>query len=161
MPAKIYHNPVVISPLIQSFIIGCTNNSEEKCHIGITYYAVPILIIENYYKLLKGTRENSGIQKFVSKFINEKKTDLLIKLNEEARRYQKLTSQSIFLGLKCNLFCFDETRSFLYCCTENFKPRYSSNLSISAKIRNANKLGRWLKGASPTEAVAFLNLGAA
>ena len=159
--AGVYHNPTVVSVLIQHLVVGCTDNYNEKCHIGITYYAVPLLLIENYYKLLNRTRESSGIEKFVNKFISEKKTDLLVKLNEEARKYQSLTSQSIFLGLKCNLFGLDESRSFLYCRPEDFKPRLNSSLSLSGKTRNAKKLGTWLRGVTPTEAIALLNLGVA
>lgn len=118
--AGVYHNPTVVSALIQHLINGCTGNSNEKCHIGITYYAVPILLIENYYTLLDRTRERSGIEKFINKFINEKKTDLLVKLNEEVSKYQRLTSQSIFLGLKCNLFELDETRSFFILLPRKF-----------------------------------------
>ncbi len=159
--AAVYQNPTIVSVLIQHLVIGCTERSQDKCHIGITYYAVPLLIIENYYRLLNGTREKSGIEKFVGKFISAKKTDLLVKLNEEAGKYQTLTSQSIFLGLKCNLFALDETRSFLYCRPEDFRPRHGVSLSISGKTRNAKKLGIWLRGVTPTEAIALLSLGAA
>ncbi len=150
----IYQNPVVLAYLIYYFL-NKFSNEKKPCDLSLLYYVTPILLIDDYYKILKNTQLKSGIEKFITKFIDNKSRDVLLRLKYEAKRCFKLTSKAIYIGHVCELFSVDRINAQV--SIQNVPgnlPRIP--IALRCRFRDAEKLGSWLAKHSGFEAVSLL-----
>lgn len=125
----------------------------------LVYYIVPIILVEDYYSVLSSTHLKSGLEKFLIKFVDSKKRDILLRLEHEANRYFKLTSSSIHIGDKCKLFSVHSNKAKISFVEKEESPKIPQTLT--RRFKNAEKLGSWLSKYSSYEAILLLSMGGA
>lgn len=154
----IYQNPLIISYLIHSFLKRYAEEN-ECCDIHLIYYIVPIVLVEDYYSVLSSTHSKSGLEKFLIKFIDSKKRDILLRLEYEANRYFKLTSHSIHIGDKCKLFSVHPKEAKIFFIESKEDPKVPQ--ALTRRVKNAEKLGYWLSKHPSFAAISLLKMGGA
>ena len=155
----IYQNPAILAYLIYNFLI-CYSKEEKECDIELLYLISPILLIDDYYKVLSSTQLKSGFEKFLIKFVDNKSRDILFRLKYEAKRYFNLTNRAIYIGHTCGLFTLNiHSAQVSIKETPVTLPRIP--ITLKRRFRDAEKLGCWLSKRSGIEAVSLLRQGGA
>ena len=155
----IYQNPAILSYLIHNFLISYSKE-KRSCYIELLYYILPILLIDDYYKILSSTQLKSGFDKFLIKFVDNRSRDILFRLKYEAKRYFKLTNKAIYIGHTCGLFAVNRLNAQVSIQKIPINlPRIP--IALKRKFRDAEKLGCWLSERSDIEVISLLRQGEA
>lgn len=142
---------LVQNKCLGAFLIFKTVQSYEAhelnkagCPLLLLFLVLPILYQKDITTILCSTQIASGIRKFSGKFssIDEKKSDLILRIHDLAGSYKALTWQSVVLCMRSNMLAIIPESALVVSKMQNIPKKYECS-SIKPMINGASRLGAW------------------
>jgi hypothetical protein len=158
---QIIQNPAFGAVLLWQFCSGYLTESRtsEFIPMPLLFIVLPILLNEEIASYISSTRKQSGLRKFVGKFLDSRnsKGDILLSINKKMLKMHNLTMESLVISINSGLIVLDIEHGLAIPVSSKSPRKISS--SIENSLKNAKKLGEWCSKLSIFEISFLLKVG--
>ena len=138
-------NPALGATLIWRFTVSYsdTSRTSESPFIHLAFLVLPVILHRETFELLQKTQARSGIHHFADKFSQTSisRSDVLLGLHDRVARMQRLTLDSLRLGVKSRLMTIDRSEGRVMPLSETTARGVPA--SIRPMLSNSEKFGGW------------------
>lgn len=154
-------NPALGSTLLWRFTCGYTESNTTSSHppVPLLFIVLPIVLHRETFELLKATLRPTGLHGFADKFSRSDigKSDLLFSIQTRAITFQRLTWESLQIGVRTRLLTISTSEGTIIPVSRT-SPRGVPD-SVRPLLTNAEKLGAWCGELTMFEIGTILKVG--
>lgn len=140
-------NPALGAVLLWRACCGYHSTSQvaSSMPLPLLFIALPVLFHEETADLLRTTRLQSGLRKFIEKFHSSPvaKTDLVLAISRRSNAMRGLTLESLRTAVASNLMAVDVSAAGVFPLSKT-PPSLGIPASVRPLLSGAEKLGSWL-----------------
>ncbi|MBN8615640.1 MAG: hypothetical protein J0L92_33905 [Deltaproteobacteria bacterium] len=137
-------NPAIGAVILWRFCCGyvAAHPTSASPPLPLLFFVLPVVLHKATSEFVRRTRLASGLRAFASKFGEAavSKQDVLLQLQDRARRWRPLTLQSVELGSACHLLCLRATAEVTPLTRSAVR---GATAEVNRLLGDAEKLGTW------------------